>query len=145
MKQSIASVLTVFLFALVGLVGTASAAPGTIVKVDIPFEFSVGNKAYPAGHYSLAEIRQHIIALYDDSGRNIAMVLAYDVQPSLEGPAGSELKFDVVDGRRVLAEVWTGGESTGLAFPVKQVAPTQQASSGMSRHDASQGKSTQSN
>lgn len=129
MKRYIGNILTLLVITVGCTVGTAVAASGTIAKVSIPFEFSVGNRTYPAGNYSLEEIRQHVIAIYDGEGRNVGMVLAYDVRPTLENATGSELKFEVVDGRRMLAEVWTEGEQTGLALPLKRIAPTQQASS----------------
>jgi hypothetical protein len=128
-KRFIAGVLTLFLVTFGAMVGKATAGTGTIAKVTIPFEFSIGDRTYPAGKYSLTEVRQHVLALYDARGRNVAMVLAYDVQPTTEVSNISELKFDVLDGRHVLAEVWTEGDSTGLALPLKEVAPTTQMSS----------------
>lgn len=146
MKRFIAGVLTLFLVTFGAMVGTATAGTGTIAKVTIPFEFSVGDRTYPAGRYSLTELRQHVIALYDDRGRNVAMVLAYDVQPTTEVSAVSQLKFEVVDGRRVLAEVWTEGDSTGLALPLKEVARSkQQVSSANVSHDESHDKTAQAN
>lgn len=144
MKRYIVSVLTLFVITVGCTVGTAVAASSTIAKVNIPFEFSVGNHTYPAGKYSLKEIRQHVIEITDGDGRAVAMVLAYDVRPTLESVTGSELKFEVIDGRRMLAEVWTEGEQTGLALPLKRVAPTQQASSTL-KGNGSHSETAQSN
>jgi hypothetical protein len=35
--------------------GTAAYAQQTVIKADVPFSFTVGNKLYPAGEYSIAK------------------------------------------------------------------------------------------
>lgn len=145
MKRSVASVLTMLLMTLVGMAGTATAASGTIAKVNIPFEFSVGDQTYPAGEYSLTQFRPDLVAIYDAQGRNVGVVLSY-VRTNLEPPAESKMKFEVVDGHYELAEVVTAGESTGAVFAVKGIKRRiQQASSAKVRRDESRDKATQAN
>jgi len=56
MKQLIARTLTSLLLAVGFLAGIANGqATSWVVKVNIPFEFNVGNKTFPAGSYSLAQ------------------------------------------------------------------------------------------
>lgn len=147
MKRFVASLLTMLLITFIGMAGTgtASAATGTIVKVNIPFEFSVGDRTFPAGEYSLAKFRPDLIALYDSRGHNVDIALAH-VQTNLEPLTDSKLKFEVVGDRHVLAEVWIAGESTGAVFAVKGVTSrAQQLSSTMSRSDGASRKIGQTN
>lgn len=138
MKRSIA-VLALLIITVGCTVGTAAAATGTIAKATIPFEFSVGDRTYPAGNYSLAELRPNLIALYDENGRNVSLVLA-SVETTLEPPADSKLKFELVNGRHVLTEVWTAGETTGSVFAVKgSKALAPEPSSAVSRDDSTRG------
>ena len=147
MNRFVASVLTMLLITFIGMAGTgtASAATGTIVKVNIPFEFSVGDRTFPAGEYSLTEFRPDLIALYDSRGHNVDIALAY-VQTNFEPSADTKVKFEVVGSRHVLSEVWTAGESTGAVFAVKGVTSrTQQMSSTVLRSDGASRKVGQAN
>jgi hypothetical protein len=115
--------------------GTASAETGTPMKVNIPFEFSVGDRTFPAGEYSLTKFRPDIIAFYDARGHNVGIALAH-AQTNFEPPTDTKVKFEVVGGRHMLSEVWTAGESTGAVFAVKgATSRTQQMSSTMLRGD----------
>jgi hypothetical protein len=144
-KRFVASVLTMLLTPFIVMAGTASAATSTIVKVNIPFEFSVGDRTFPAGDYSLVKFQPNLIALYNSRGHNVDIALAY-VQSNLEPPTDTTVKFQVVGGRHMLAEVWTAGESTGAVFAVKgAVSREQQMSSTMLRHDGASRKIGQAN
>ncbi len=145
MKRFVTSLLTMLLITFIGMTGTASAASGTIVKVNIPFEFSVGDRTFPAGEYSLTEFRPNIIALYDSRGHNVDITLAY-VQTNLEPPTDTKVKFEVVGGRHMLSEVWTAGESTGAVFTVKgSSSRVQHLSTTMLRDDGASRKVGQAN
>jgi hypothetical protein len=144
MKRYITTILTLLVITVGCTLGTAAAATGTIAKASIPFEFSVGDRTYPAGNYSLAELSQNLIALYDQSGHNVGLALA-SVETTFEPPADSKLKFELVNGRHVLVEIWTAGESSGSVFAVKgskTLAP--QPSVIMSRNDAARGSAPRS-
>lgn len=145
MKRFAASVLTMLLSTFIGMTGPASAATGTFVKVNIPFEFSVGDRTFPAGEYSLTQLRPDIIALYDSRGHNVDIALAY-VKTNLEPPTDTKVKFEVVGGRHMLAEMCTAGESTGAVFAVKRVSSrTQQLSSTTLQADGASRKTGQAN
>ena len=115
MKRHTSSVLTVLVI-MIGCMGTASAA--TIAKANVPFEFSIGERTYSAGTYSLVELKDDLIALYDDRGQNVGMVLAM-VERNFEPPTESKMKFELINGRHVLTEVWTADQPTGFIFAVK--------------------------
>jgi hypothetical protein len=88
------------------------------VKADVPFDFVVGNQAYPAGEYTLR-------AALNDTGiiriENVNEVLSAftpsnscaKATPSTE----TKLVFHRMGGRYFLYQVWTAGNLTGREFP----------------------------
>jgi hypothetical protein len=102
--------LFVFVVYLAGMAyGQTSAS---VIKVNIPFEFNVGDKTFPAGSYSLIEPAQHYLVLRDDRGRTIASAFTTEVDVS-ETVSNPKLRFSSVDGVHVLAEVWQAGDPAG--------------------------------
>ena len=89
----------------------AQGGSGTI-KVNIPFEFKVGKSVLPAGEYSLVRPTQHYLQLRDASGRALASTLTNRLEAA-DTPATPTLRFYVVDGQHVLAEVWEQGSQSG--------------------------------
>jgi hypothetical protein len=96
----------------------AARAQQKPVKADVPFDFVVGNRAYPAGEYTLR-------AALNDSGvvriENINEVPAAFTQsnpcsktmPSRE----TKLVFHRMGGHYFLYQVWIEGYVTGREFP----------------------------
>ena len=88
------------------------------VKADVPFDFVVGNRAYPAGEYTLR-------AALNDSGiiriENVNEVLAAFAPSNScsKGTPSTETKlvFHRMGGRYFLYQVWTAGNLTGREFP----------------------------
>ena len=88
------------------------------VKADVPFDFVIGNRAYPAGEYTLR-------AALNDSGviriENMTEVSASftpsntcsKASPSTE----TKLVFHRMGGHYFLYQVWTAGDLTGREFP----------------------------
>ena len=141
MKRHTSSMLTALVI-IVGCVGSASA--GTIAKADVPFEFSIGDRTYAAGSYSLVALKDDLIALYDERGKNLGMVLTM-VERNLEPPAESKMKFEVINGRHVLTEVWTAGSPTGYVFAVRGPAALPAVSSGEGYRNDSPSRAPHSN
>ncbi len=106
MKRIIAKVVS--LMAFVCFLTAAGYSQQPILKADVPFEFSVGKKTFPAGEYQVAQVATHILALRNSSNGVLAVVLT---APMLtQNPKYSaKLRFEVKDGRPVLSEVWTDG------------------------------------
>lgn len=120
MKQLIARVLTSFVLVVVWLTAAAQAQSSWVIKVNIPFEFNVGDQVFPAGDYSLVQPLQHFLMLRNSRGQTIASVFAVGVD-SQKPVAAPKLAFYSSGGRHVLSEVWQQEESTGLRlFPAKQ-------------------------
>ena len=78
-KQAYMIVTMIMLIAAVGLSSAkAQSSGGTILKVDIPFAFSVGDKTLPAGEYTVRCVNtasdMKILQLRNKTGRASALV-----------------------------------------------------------------------
>jgi hypothetical protein len=105
MKRLIARTLTSLLLAVLWLGGAAYAQfTPKVIKVNIPFEFNVGNKTFPAGSYSLVQPLQHFLVLRDARGQTIASAFTEGIE-SATPTAAPKLKFDSVAGQYTLTEV----------------------------------------
>lgn len=112
MKQLIRHTLTPLFITVLWLAGAARAQSETIVKVHVPFEFSVGSKTLPEGDYSIVQPLQHYLELRDSRNHVIASTFTHAVQASSVQP-DAKLKFYTVDGQYFLSEVWQGQNSIG--------------------------------
>ena len=83
MKQLITRTLTSLMLAVVWLATTAPAqSTPLVIKVNIPFEFSIGDRTFPPGDYSLVQPLQHLLALRDARGQTIASVFTSGIESS---------------------------------------------------------------
>jgi hypothetical protein len=116
----IARTLTSLLLAVGFLAGTANGQATTwVVKVNIPFEFNVGDKTFPAGNYSLVQPLQHFLVLRDSRGQTIASSFTSGIE-SQAPAAAAKLRFESAAGQHILTEVWQRQESSGQRlFPAK--------------------------
>lgn len=95
-------------------VGTAAHAQSrTLVKANIPFEFSVGAKSFPAGQYSVVQPLQNMIALRDEQGRDVALAFTQEVEQGHLNGEKPLLRFVSVGDHNQLAEVWVLNQATG--------------------------------
>ena len=83
-----------------------------IMKADVPFEFSVGNKHFPAGKYSLVQPLQHFLQLRDAQNRVIAYTFTNAIETS-HPSSTPHLSFYVSGDKRILGEVWLAGDTLG--------------------------------
>lgn len=112
MRHPIARTLTSLMLVVVGLVMRVQAQSTSVIRVNIPFEFSFGDHTFPAGDYSLVQPLQHFVVLRDSRKRTIAHVLTRGID-SLTPAAATKLKFDYFGGQHVLTEVWQEHDSSG--------------------------------
>jgi hypothetical protein len=113
--RSILLALTVLLLA------TAAQAQTTNVKASIPFDFVVGNHAYPAGEYTVKSLSQSSSAIRidnaDESEKGVTLSGACEkVQPATQ----TTLVFQRLGNNYFLYQVWTEGSSTGREFPMSK-------------------------
>lgn len=115
MKQLIRHTMALLLLTIVSVAGTAYAQSGTVIKVNVPFEFRFGDQTFPAGTYSLVRplpYYEHFVTLRNARGNTIASAFTSAVESST-APDASKLKFYSVDGQRVLSEVWQQYNNSG--------------------------------
>ena len=110
--RSILFVLAVILLA------TTARAQQNAVKADVPFDFTVGDRAYPAGEYTLKSTSYDAgIIRLDNTQEAIAGFVSSN--PCANGAPSKETKlvFHRIGGRYFLYRVWTAGNLTGHEFP----------------------------
>jgi hypothetical protein len=130
MKQLITRTLAMLGLLVMSVTTIANAQVTTqVIKVTIPFEFSVGDKRFPAGHYSLTAPVQHLVALRDARGQTIASFFTSGIDSS-SIPATSKLRFDNSNGTPALVEIWQQQDSLG-----QRLVPTK-AQFNVARHRA---------
>ncbi len=113
--RSILLALTVLLLA------TAAQAQTSSVKASIPFDFVVGDHAYPAGEYTVKSLSQGSAAIRidnaDESEKGITLSNACSkAQPAV----GTTLVFKRLGDNYFLYQVWTAGKSLGREFPMSK-------------------------
>jgi len=113
MKQLTARILTSLLTVVLWGAGTAYAQTPAVIKVNIPFEFSLGNRTFPPGDYSLVQPLQHFLVLRDARGQTVASTFTTGLESSA-AQATSKLRFYFVGGENVLTEVWQQDDRAGL-------------------------------
>ena len=107
MKNMVARVLTALIFLGVLALGPAIHAQRTeqIIKANIPFEFTVASRIFPAGEYTLVRSEPSQLELRDSGGRVLVNVLTQSVE-RLSPSVQAKLRFESEEGRHVLTEVW---------------------------------------
>lgn len=96
--------------------GYAQYTSRVILKVDVPFEFSVGKKVFPAGSYQLVRISPHMLALHDSKNNLLTYVVTTPVVSREVRRAA--LKFGFNGEQHVLSQVWAGNATTGYELSI---------------------------
>lgn len=85
---------------------------GNVLKVKIPFNFSIGTQNFPAGEYSLKPLLPHTVLLRDKSGQVLTSVGTNSVESS-EVQRSVKLVFNEYAGQYFLAQIWEAGGNIG--------------------------------
>src|SRR5688500_2162056 len=109
-------------FALLGGVTAASAQFnfGSALRVNVPIEFVVEDKMFPAGEYSIFQTPSTTdsstnLILRGRNGRS--MIMNTMIARSNEAAMSTHLVFDVIDGTHFLSKIWLKGEITANEIP----------------------------
>ena len=117
-KQILRSFLIFGAFAILA-VSSVQAQTSNRQTADIPFEFSVGDKTFPAGHYSVTRLNPHsdkaALVIKSEDGRLSKIVLTTPIEAE-RAQETAKLVFSRYDNQYFLAEVWTPADSTGLGL-----------------------------
>lgn len=107
----ITRILTGFSLAVLFFAGAAYAEDGQVVQANIPFEFTVGSTTLPAGQYQFRRTEDSLLLVRAADGRSLYS-MAYPLSNGVR-PDKSMVKFDVVEGRHVLVQVWDERDNLG--------------------------------
>jgi hypothetical protein len=103
------------------LMATATRAQEIKMKADVPFDFVVGGRAYPAGEYALRPMAMDnaFLQITDVEKRTSSVLLSYscrNVAPSTE----TKLVFRRIGDEYFLEQVWVEGRQSGRQFPISR-------------------------
>ena len=103
------------------LLATAAHAQSTNVTASVPFNFVVGDHAYPAGDYVVKSISDTgvpiLIRNSDEAEKGIVLSgSCSSVKPSTT----TKLVFHRMGGQYFLYQVWQEGNTTGREFPLSK-------------------------
>jgi mono/diheme cytochrome c family protein len=122
MKEKWATVRRFMAFILVSFFATALALgqAGAPVRFDVPYAFTVGSKALPAGTYTFS-ISTDLSRLTVESTTGSARV---SIVTLINGPnelfRGGSLVFERKEGGLILSEAWLSGSDGALVHPISK-------------------------
>lgn len=93
-------------------VSMAHAQSGDVLKVKVPFNFSVGTQTFPAGEYCLKPLLPHAMSLRNQAGQILTSIGTHSVE-SGEAQRSSKLVFNGYDGQYFLTQIWEVGDNIG--------------------------------
>jgi hypothetical protein len=97
---------------------TGSAFGQTLTRVNIPFEFSIGNSTLPAGEYTVGPVfagNSTVLAIHSLDWRK-QIVMQTSAAESAKGPSENKLVFRRYGDQYFLSQIWAKGQA--LALPV---------------------------
>lgn len=100
------------------LMATAAQAQQTRVKANVPFDFVAGDRAYPAGEYSLKSTTHSDAVIWIDNTQEVAGgFVSSNPCESATPSANTKLVFRRMGDYYFLYQVWTAGQPSGREFP----------------------------
>jgi hypothetical protein len=88
------------------------------VKADVPFDFVAGNRAYPAGEYTLrAALNDSGLIRIENMNEGAAAFTQSNTCAKAVPSTETKLVFHRMGGHYFLYQVWTEGNLTGREFP----------------------------
>jgi hypothetical protein len=101
------------------LVAGSAIAQTVHVRANIPFNFAVGSKTFPAGTYDVGTIDHHdskVLLLQARDG-NASMMLNSNAAENLTPADKTKLVFNQYGNRYFLSQIWVAGETRGHQLP----------------------------
>ncbi len=112
MKNVLYTLLASALF----LTATSAQAQQTYVKANIPFDFTVGGRAFPAGDYTVKSMSQNGVMRIDNDQESAKGVALSNACTSSTLASTTKLVFHRLGDHYFLYQVWTEGNSSGREF-----------------------------
>ena len=109
---------TMLMAAAVLAFGSAVYGQEVNLRAKVPFDFVLGDKAYPAGEYVLQTVMANNSSVYikNEGGAKPALLLS-DLHTATVPAKRSELVFHRVGNAYFLYQVWVAGSEVGREFP----------------------------
>jgi hypothetical protein len=92
--------------------GSVYAQSDLRLKVNIPFEFSVGNEALPAGEYTVRHMFRGVLVIQNADG-SATKIFSTNGASASKTPYESSLVFHRYGDEYFLSKIWTSGNDTG--------------------------------
>ena len=108
----IRSLMVASLLAGIGLWAGAAQGQAGGVRASVPFPFSVNDKTFAPGKYTMVAGSNQVRLISATEGKTVAIALANDVSGHLAG-ANGRVVFRCYNNRCFLAEVWSPTETNG--------------------------------
>ena len=120
MKRKILSAAILF-GAAVLLIGIPAFAqmPGAELHANVPFDFIVRGKTFPAGRYDIRRINDQPDGLVIENSRDRREHTMFETEPigGTRSPSHAELIFHRYGNTYFLAQIWSGEDYDGRALP----------------------------
>ena len=112
MQKQVLKIFSVLSLFVTLAVGSVYAQSDMHLKVNIPFEFSVGNEALPAGEYTVRHLFQGVLVIQnaDRSTTKVFSSIGARANKTLDE---SSLVFHRYEDEHFLSKIWTTGNDTG--------------------------------
>ena len=131
MKRQALMILTTLSFLVMLTAMSVYAQSSTELVANIPFEFVIGNRAFPAGEYTFTYRFTNVIQIQSRDRGESMFVLTGPVKPK---KTRNELRFNRYGDKYFLSRLWTEGDDVGRAVRMSSSERELiQARSGMSR------------
>jgi hypothetical protein len=118
MKKMVFTLLILISLFGIGTLST-SAQVSDALEFNIPFEFTVAEKTFPAGNYIISPLGNYsegVFALRDQDHKRESVFLAENTEKAMISQK-SELIFDKVGDHYFLSEIFEAGNATGERLP----------------------------
>jgi hypothetical protein len=101
------------------LVAGSAIAQTVHVRADIPFNFAVGNKTYPAGAYSIGTLgdRDDKVLLLRSEDGTASMAMISNAAENRTPADKTKLVFSRYGNQYFLSQVWVNGATRGHQLP----------------------------
>jgi hypothetical protein len=104
------------LLALPSVYAQSYGGPSLMAAATIPFQFRVGEKAFPAGDYRVSKYAPTVILIQSARSGESKIVLTHSTQTNVV-PEHGKLVFNCYGDRCFLSRIWTAGSLDGNALP----------------------------
>ena len=112
MKKQLSSIMTV-LSLLIAMTGIGFAQVPAAISVDIPFDFTVGNKPLPAGKYIIKRLGNAETLIISSADNENSVPFLVHGGETAKGAAPCQVSFNRYGEQYYLSQIWDGSDNMG--------------------------------